>query len=235
MKMASRTLRAGIVMAISTMALATSNGTNAAERYVRAFGPLDGTDGATELSVVGQSFKLAANAEIMLDGRSVSQGSTVLAALASSHGATVAVLTDGTGQVATRLIVDTQRTYVPGSSEIVTAGLVRAVDRSVAVFWIGSARVDYAAILSSNPLFAVQIGDFVQVLGTRPLEASPILASRAEIVSSAAARNAGAVVTGITGSGINGITGSGINGITGSGINGITGSGITGITGSGNH
>ena len=218
--MASGALRAGVILATSTAALGFATAVSATDLYVRALGPVDRVDNATRLSVLGQSFNITTNADGVLDGRHVAHASSLLPLLSSSSGVTVAVMSSGPGPDASRLVVQTQVPYVPGASSVAAAGLVRAVDRNIATLWIGLARVDYSAVLSVDPNFDPQLGNFVQILGTRPASSSPILASRAQVIATRAEPE------GITGSArADGITGSArADGITGS----ASGDGITG-------
>ena len=233
MKMNSRALRAGVVLATSLAGVGFATGTGAAETYVRALGPVERIDNSSALTILGQTFSIAPETDAILNGRLVPHAAALMTLLSSANGASVGVLTTGSGAKATRLVVDTQRLYVAGSSTVATAGIVRVADRATASFLVGTARVDYSAVLSTHPEFEVRVGDFVQVVGIRPGSTSAILASSAQLLHEGATQGiTGSAVQGITGSARNGITGSAVQGITGSARNGITGSARNGITGS---
>ena len=180
--MASQNLRAAIVFAISMTAVAASGSAGASELVVRAYGPVDRIEPNGSLSVLGSTFEIAPNADAVVDGRHVAHAATALSLLAHSDSPSVAVLSDGVGSPVTRVVINFNRPYVAGASQVVATGVVRAIDARTARMWIGKTAVDYSAILSVSPEFSVHLGDVVQVLGTKPGSASLILAARAQII-----------------------------------------------------
>src|SRR5579871_5986890 len=233
MKIESRGLRIGVATAIAVACGGVSSAASAGEDFVRAFGPVERVDGLKAISVLGQSFAATSRTIAVVDGRSIANSSDLLSILATNPDASVAVIGHADTQEATRLVVNTHAGYVPGASPIAVAGTVRSVDRSRATFLIGSTEFAFAEILSAHPDFDVKVGDFVQILGTKPGSDALVLVSRAEIFrADVSKRSAESVVQGITGSAVQGITGSAVQGITGSAVQGITGSAVQGITGS---
>src|SRR5579871_2082080 len=233
MKIESRGLRIGVATAIAVACGGVSSAASAGEDFVRAFGPVERVDGLKAISVLGQSFAATSRTIAVVDGRSIANSSDLLSILATNPDASVAVIGHADTQEATRLVVNTHAGYVPGASPIAVAGTVRSVDRSRATFLIGLTEFAFAEILSAHPDFDVKVGDFVQILGTKPGSDALVLVSRAEIFrADVSKRSAESVVQGITGSAVQGITGSAVQGITGSAVQGITGSAVQGITGS---
>ena len=246
--MATKNLRAAIAFAISMASTASAAGTLAPELIVRAYGPLDRIEANGSVSLLGTTFELAPNADAIVDGRHVAQAASALTLLSGSNSPSVAVLSAGAGSPVSRVIIQFNNPYVPGASQVVATGTVRAIDTRIARLWIGKTAVDYAPILSTNPGFVAQLGDVVQVLGTKPTSAAMILAERALVMpphnaSPGGISGSGVAAGGISGSGrvsAGGISGSGVTagGISGSGrvsAGGISGSGVTagGISGSG--
>ncbi|MEI8298252.1 MAG: hypothetical protein WCH32_09520, partial [Pseudomonadota bacterium] len=225
--MASQKLRAGIVLAISIAAGTASAIAGAPDLLVRAYGPVDKIEPNGSLSILGTTFELAPNADAVVDGLHLPHAASVLRELSHSDSASVGVLSYGPDTQASRLVVNFNNVYVAGASQVVATGIVRAVDSGTARLWIENTAVDYSAVLSANPEFSAQVGDVVQVLGTRPSRFSMILATRAQLVAPSDAH-------GISGSGL--ATATGISGSGKATAHGISGSGLataTGISGSG--
>src|SRR5450432_3144007 len=129
MKMASRALRVGVALATSIASFAGSSSARAAEIYVRAFGPLERAESSGALTIVGQSFTLAADTDAIVDGKIIPHAASLIPFLASNPALSVGVLSVGPGLSARRLIVDTHAPYVAGSSLIAATGTVAFVDR----------------------------------------------------------------------------------------------------------
>ena len=241
--MASQNLRAAIVFAISMAATVAAESAGASDLLVRAYGPVDRVGPNGSLSVLGSTFEIAPNADAVVDGQHFPHAASALGMLSLGTIPSVAVLSDGADAPVTRIVVNFNKPYVPGASQVVTTGVVRAIDPRVARLWIGKTIVDYSAVLSDTPEFAVHVGDVVQVLGTKPSNSSPILAARAQIIPrTAPAAGLGlpgaALASGISGSGTPAATAHGISGSGAPRSSGISGSGApvhsSGISGSGN-
>jgi hypothetical protein len=139
------------------------------------------------------------------------------------------ITNSGAVQIRTVTVLRDQA-YVPGATRIYVSGRVTAVSSRTGDYTVEGLIVspNNAAIASNLPA----LGDFVEVLGTQPLQSGPILATTIQVAANGVI---GSGTNGIIGSGTNGIIGSGTNGIIGSGTNGIIGSGTNGIIGSGTN
>jgi hypothetical protein len=68
--------------------------------------------------------------------------------------------------------------YVPGVTSVRVKGLVTAVDPAKGTLAVTDLIIDYTAQLSSDPTFAVNVGDTIEALGVQPtLGGSLVLAT----------------------------------------------------------
>ena len=70
--------------------------------------------------------------------------------------------------------------YIPGASTVLTKGVVTATHPAVGTLSIGSALVDYTALLSDRDVSAVAVGDTVEIAGIQPVAGGTIIANIVE-------------------------------------------------------
>jgi hypothetical protein len=70
--------------------------------------------------------------------------------------------------------------YIPGVSVVMTKGVVTATHPSIGTLSIGSALVDYTALLSDRDLSAVTVGETLEVAGIQPMAHGTIVANIVE-------------------------------------------------------
>jgi hypothetical protein len=85
--------------------------------------------------------------------------------------------TDGTISASS---VKAKGEYVPGASIVMTKGVVTATHPGVGTLSIGSALVDYTALLSDRDVSGVAVGDTVEIAGIQPVAQGTIIANVVE-------------------------------------------------------
>ena len=191
--------------------------------------------GETAITVLGQTYVVSPSVAVVIGAKHYTAFQAIQFIQPGAYVSIAGTETvDGRRQA--QEIIVSQRSYVPGASDVFVSGQVTAYDSTTGLAQIGSLQIDANASLAADPSLKILIGSRLDVFGTQAVLGGIVWATELKSIS-----GTGASVQSISGTGrsLDSISGTGtsVQSISGTGtsVQSISGTGasVQSISGTG--
>jgi hypothetical protein len=191
--------------------------------------------GVTNLTVLGQTYEVAPSVAVVIGAKRYTAAQAIQFIQPGAY-VSIAGIESLNGRRQAQEIIVSQRSYVPGASDVFVSGLVTAYDTATGLAQIGSLQIDANASLAADPSLKIPVGSQIDVFGTQAALGGIVWATELKSIS-----GTGASVQSISGTGksLDSISGTGksLDSISGTGrsLDSISGTGtsVQSISGTG--